>query len=475
MTERLPAFDRSSGLRLATALAGLALLAGCSLIPAYERPAAPVPAQFAGTADAAAGAVPAWQDYFPDPALHTLINAALDNNRDLRIALARVEEARGLAGIARADRFPTLDAQGSASRGRTPADLSGTGQARTSSRYDAALGVTAFELDFWGRVAALSEAARAQYLASDEAARSFRVSLIGDVATTWYQLAELVERERLAQETLTNRSDSLDLIRKRRDAGLATDLDVLAAESLVESVRAQWADLKRQRMQTENALSLLTGMSVTLPRPAEARRQPSLGELAPGLPSEVLLRRPDVRAAEQRLIAANANVGAARAAFFPRISLTGSLGTASAALSGLFDAGSGAWLFNPVLRFPLFDAGRTQANLDVAEARKNIAVADYEKTIQQAFREVADALAARATYGEQLSAQEANLRAQQTRFERVQAREQAGIASYLEVLDASRDAFTAEQALVTTRRQVLTAAVALYKALGGGVEERPAQ
>lgn len=459
--------------RLGASIVALALLGGCSLIPTYERPAAPVPEHFAGITDARASALPSWQDYFPDPALHTLINAALDNNRDLRIALARVEEARGLAGIARADRFPTLDAQGSGSRARTPADLTGLGQARTSSRYDVGLGVTAFELDFWGRVAALSEAARAQYLASDEAAKSFRVSLIGDVATTWYQLAELVERERLANDTLKNREDSLDLIRKRRDAGLATDLDVLAAESLVESLRAQWVDLKRQRMQTENALSLLTGMSVTLPAPTDASSQAAMSELAPGLPSEVLLRRPDVRAAEQRLIAANANVGAARAAFFPRISLTGNLGTASAALSGLFDAGSRAWLFNPVLRFPLFDAGRTQANLDVAQARKVVAVADYEKTIQQAFREVADALAARATYGEQLTAQEANLRAQKARFERVTAREQAGIANYLEVLDASRDTFTAEQSLVTTRRQVLTTAVALYKALGGGMEAGP--
>ncbi|MBS0312001.1 MAG: TolC family protein, partial [Proteobacteria bacterium] len=190
--------------------------------------------------------------------------------------------------------------------------------------------------------------------------------------------------------------------------------------------------------------------------------------LAPGLPSDVLLRRPDVRAAEQRLIASNANVGVARAAFFPRIALTGNLGTASSALSGLFDAGSQAWLFQPILTLPLFDAGRNRANLEVAEARKVQAVADYEKTIQQAFREVADALAARTTYAEQLDAQEANLRAIHARLERVKARERAGIASYLEVLDASRDAFSTEQALVTSRLQVLGAQVTLYKALGGG-------
>src|SRR3569832_511095 len=370
MTERK--FESGHALRAfrGAALITLAWLAGCSQIPAYQRPAAPVPQQFVAdmpTTD--------------DPALHTLIEAALANNRDMRIALARVEEARALAGVARADRFPTLEAQANANRTRTPADLSGVGVARTTSRYDVGLGVTAFELDFWGRVAALNEAARAQYLASDEAARSFRVSLIGDVAGTWYQLIELAERTRLADDTLKTREESLVLIRKRREAGLANDLDVLAAESLVESVRAQWADLKRQRAQTENALRLLAGMAVPLPETPGAARQTALAELVPGLPSDVLLRRPDVRAAEQRLIASNANVGVARAAFFPRIALTGNLGTASSALSGLFDAGSRAWLFQPILTLPLFDAGRNRANLEVAEARKIQAVADYEKTI----------------------------------------------------------------------------------------------
>ncbi|MBN8775003.1 MAG: efflux transporter outer membrane subunit [Thiobacillus sp.] len=317
-------------------------------------------------------------------------------------------------------------------------------------------------------MAALNEAARAQYLASDEAARSFRVSLVGDVAGNWFQLGALAGQTRLASDTLTTREDSLALIRKRRDAGLATDLDVLAAESLVESVRAQWADLKRQRTQAENALRLLTGMTAPIPGTAEMPDQTALAELAPGLPSDVLLRRPDVRAAEQRLIASNAQIGVARAAFFPRIALTGNFGTASSALSGLFDAGSQAWLFQPVLTLPLFDGGRNRANLEVAEARKVQAVADYEKTIQQAFREVADALAARTTYAEQLSAQEANLRVTRARLERVKAREQAGIASYLEVLDANRDAFSIEQARITSRLQWLSAQVTLYKALGGG-------
>ncbi len=472
MTER-KIFNILATEKMVWALLGtvaLASLAGCSLIPAYERPAAPVPEHFDGVTDITASPLSSWRDYFTDPSLRALIETALDHNRDLKIALARVEEARALAGIARADRFPTIDAQGSANRSRTPADLTGTGQASVASRYDVGLGVTAFELDFWGRVAALSESARAQYLATDEAAKSFRIGLISDVANTWLLFTELAERERLAAETLKTREESLAITRRRQDAGLASDLDVLTAEGLVESLRAQWVDLKRQRVQTENALRLLTGMAVTLPESTNLASQPAMAELALGLPSEVLLRRPDVRAAEQRLIAANANVGAARAAFFPSIALTANMGTASHDLSGLFDAGSKAWLFNPVLKLPLFDAGRTRANVDVAEARKVQAVADYEKTIQQAFLEVADALAAGSTFGEQVVAQEANLHAQQARLERVKAREQAGIANYLEVLDASRDAFNAEQALVSSHRQFLSAHVTLYKALGGGEE-----
>ena len=452
-------------------LAALALLAGCSFIPTYQRPAAPVPEHFAGVNDAKASALPGWREFYADPALHVLIDTALANNRDLRIGLARVEEARGMAGIARAERFPILNTQAARTATRTPSDVIGFSQARTIiRRNELSVVLPTFELDFWGRVAALNEAALAQYLASDEAAKSFQISLIGDVANTWFQLQELVERERLANATLSNRVESLDLIRKRRDAGLATDLDALTVESLTESTRAQGAELHRQRLQTENALNLLTGLAIQLPPVGEVSKQPALAELAPGLPSEVLLRRPDVRAAEQRLIAANANIGAARAAFFPRIALTASFGTASRDLSGLFGSGSQAWLFQPILSLPLFDGGRAQANLDVAQARKVAAVADYEKTIQQAFREVADALAARATYTDQLTALKTNLRSQQDRQKQVNARAAAGIATYLEVLDANREAFSAEQNLVTIRRQMLSTAVVLYKALGGGEE-----
>lgn len=449
----------------------LVLSSGCSLIPEYQRPAAPVPRHFPGATSPAETALPPWRDYFSDPVLQQLIEAALANNRNLRIAVARVQEARGLAGIARADRFPSVNAQASENASRTPSDILNSTQARTiSRRFDVGLALTAFELDFWGRTAALSEAAQAQYLATDEAARSFSISLIGDVAITWFQLSELGERERMTEEALRNREENIGLLRKRRDAGFANDLDVYAAESLVETLRVQLSELRRQRLQTENALRLLTGTTVALPVPADTVALPAIAELAPGLPSDVLLRRPDVRAAEQRLIAANANIGAARAAFFPRIALTAGYGTASRSLSGLFGAGSHAWSFQPVLTLPLFNAGGADANLDAVLARKTVAVADYEKTIQQAFSEVSDALAARSTYSEQLNAQLAGLRAQQERYRRVKAREEAGVANYLEVLDANRDVLNAAQSAVTLRRQVLSTAAALYKSLGGGAE-----
>ena len=446
-------------------LALVTALTGCTP-PPLARPEPPLPAAFPQTGESPTP-VPAWRDFYREPALQQLIEAALAHNRDLRVAAARVEEARALAGLARADRLPTLEAQTSANRTRLPRDLSGTGTSRIADRYDVGLGMTAFELDFWGRLAALDEAARAQYLASEEAQRAFRVGLIGEVALAWYQLGELAERQRLAEETLKNRSASLALLTKRREVGLASALEVLAAQGLVESVRGQLAELRRQRAQVENALALLTAHAVPLPPPLLT---PQAMRLTPGLPSETLLARPDVGAAEQRLLAAHANVVAARAAFFPRIVLTASIGTASAALSGLFDASSGAWLFQPVLRLPLFDSGRLEGGLDLAEARKVAAVADYERTVQQAFREVADALAARAAYAEEAQALERVLAAQRARLARVEARQRAGLGSYLEVLDAARDTFAAEQALVTARRLLLSSEAVLYKALGGGAQ-----
>ncbi len=458
-------------MRKAAVLALCAALAGCSLMPEYRRPEPPVPARWAQPASEAGQRATgiAWRDFFPDARLRALIDLALEHNRDLRIAVARVEEARAQFGIVRADRLPAIDLAASGSLARTPAELSVSRQAVTGERYDVGFSVPSFELDFWGRVKSLDEAARASYLATEEARRALRLSLIADVADAYLALLEMEERSRLARATVATRERARLMVTRRRDVGLAGELDVLQAGAALELARAELANLERQREAAANALVLLTGREPPeLPPGRTLADQAIVTELAAGVPSEVLLDRPDVLAAEQRLKAANADIGAARAAFLPRISLTAGLGTASGALAGLFAAGSGAWSFQPVLRLPLFDAGRTGAAADLAQARSLVAVAQYEKTIQQAFREVADLLAARTHLAAQL---QAGIAAQQTQAQRLslaQSRYAAGISSYLEVLDAQRDAFAAEQATVQARRATLAAAARLYEALGGG-------
>lgn len=446
------------------------LVAGCSFMPDYQRPAAPVAEQWSAKADGARRAAGLdWRDFLPDPRLQALVAAALEHNRDMRIAIARIEEARALHGIARADRFPALDIGASRNAARTPGELTSSGRATTSQRYDVALSVTAFELDFWGRVKSLDAAAQASFLATEEAQRAFRLSLIADVANSYFTQLEMAERTALARATAETRAETRSLVAKRREVGLAGDLDYLAADGAYQAAAGELASLERQQAAADNALTLLVGkLPAELPAGRRLTDQGVVPDLAAGIPSDVLTHRPDVLAAEQRLIAANANIGAARAAFLPKILLTASLGTASKALAGLFDAGSGAWAFQPVLRYPLFDMGRTAANEDLAVARKDIAVAEYEKTVQQAFREVADLLVAREKLAGQLKAQEAYEQAQAERARLVDARLKAGVGSYLEVLDAQRDLFSAQQGAVQTRRALLTAAVQLYKALGGG-------
>jgi multidrug efflux system outer membrane protein len=450
--------------------AAVLALSGCSFVPTHERPAAPVAASWPAPAagqQALAGLT--WQRMLPDPRLHALIQAALEHNRDLRIAVARVEEARALYGIARADGLPTLNLNASRSVARTPGDLNASGRSQTSRRNDLALGVAAFELDFWGRVKSLSEAARAAFLATGEAQAAFRLSLVADVAQAYLGVRELDERLALTRATLENRKEWRFLMQKRRDAGLAGDLELLAANGAFEAVRAELAALERSRAQAANALALLVGNEPqNLPAGRRLGEQGMVLDIAVEAPAEALLYRPDVRAAELKLIAANANIGAARAAFLPRIGLNLGFGLAGASLSGVFDGGSGAWSFVPSLALPLFDGGRIQSGVDVAEARKVLAVAEYEKTIQQAFREVADILAARDQLAEQLNAQEAAETAQAARLKLVTARYQAGASNYLEVLDAQRDAYAAQQGTLQTRRALLASAAQLYKALGGG-------
>jgi len=457
----------------------ITVLAGCSLSPFYERPALPTAAVYPGVNGAATQttlgiAQLGWREFFTDAGLRELIAQALVNNRDLRIAVQRVEEARGLYGIQRADRLPNISAGATGSRVRVPADLSYTGSAVTSDQYEATLNLNTWELDFWGRVRNLTTAALEAYLATEEARRAVAISLVEQIANTYLLERELDERIAIAQQTLISREDSYRIARRRYEVGYASKLDAVQAETLLNQARADLAALMRQRDQNRNALTLLVGVPLTdfETRPLSLIEAGFVREISVGLPSDLLINRPDILAAEHQLKVANANIGAARAAFFPRIVLTGNFGTASAELSGLFAAGSAIWSFSPSLTLPIFDGGRNRANLDVSAARRNLAVADYERTIQGAFREVSDALAERHWLTEQVAAQQATLAAQIERARLAWLRYQNGAAPYLEVLDAERDRFVAEQALVQVRRALLGSSVNLYAALGGGTAHK---
>ncbi len=455
---------------LTTAIAG-AVLAGCgSLTPSYERPAAPVPAQFTTLgADSAAVAAPdlAWQDFFQDARLKELITLALENNRDLRVAALNLEQTRAQWQVRRADEVPTIGVGATGSR--APNANGGI-----STSYSAGFTITSFEADFFGRLRKLSESAQAQLLASMESRKTVQISLIASVASSYLSLLADDAQLRLARDTLASREQSLGLTQLTFKHGVRSGLELRQAESLVESAKVTLAQLERQRALDLNALNLLVGQPLAdaalaeLPAGLPLTRQGLIGVVPSGLPSEVLLRRPDVRAAEQQLLAANANIGAARAAFLPRITLTTSLGTASSEFSGLFRSGSYGWSFAPQLILPIFDGGRNQANLDAAQIGREIAVAQYQKAIQVAFREVADALATRATLADQLRAQSAQAVAEQGRLELVELRYQQGTANAFERLDAERSSFAVRQAVVQLQLQQAQSLVAVYKTLGGG-------
>ncbi|CAG1015152.1 Outer membrane protein OprM [Burkholderiaceae bacterium] len=452
-------------------LAAALLASGCmSLAPRHERPAPPVAERFAGDVEVPAGGPVAselaWQDFFGDERLRRLIGIALANNRDLRIAVLNIEQARAVHQIRRADEWPTVGAGVSASRQpNTNRSVGGI-----TSLYTVGLAVTAYELDFFGRVRSLSDAALAQYLATEEARKTAQMSLVASVATGYLNLLADDALLDVTRRALATREESLKLTKLKFDHGAASEIDFRQAESLVESARVALAQQTRQRALDQNALVLLLGqpLPADLPPGLPAADQRLAAELPAGLPSEVLIRRPDVRAAEQQLIAANANIGAARAAFFPRISLTGSVGTASSELDGLFKSGSLAWSVAPQALLPIFDAGRNRANLEVAQVNRKIAVVQYERAIQSAFREVSDALAGRATLGEQLRAQQAQTRAEEARFRLADLRYRNGVASYLDVLDAQRALFASQQALVQTQALQAQNLVTLYRVLGGG-------
>jgi NodT family efflux transporter outer membrane factor (OMF) lipoprotein len=460
-----------------TPLALALVLTGCvNLAPKYERPAAPVAAAFptvegtVGSGNPVANEAPAniaWQRFFTDPRLQQLISLALANNRDLRVSVLNIEQARAAYQIQRAARLPTISAVANENRVTT----GGEGNAVTTT-YQAGLAMSAFEIDLFGRVRNLSQAALAQFLATEEARKTVQISLIAQVANTYLTLLADEELLALVQQTLKTREESLRLTRLRFENGVSSKLDLQQAVSLVETARTTLAQAQRQRAQDLNLLTLLVGQPIPDNLPAGATlATTNLPDLPAGLPSDLLTSRPDIRAAEQQLVAANANIGAARANYFPRISLTATAGSASKELSSLFKSGSFGWTFAPQAVLPIFDYGARRAGVESAKAGRDIAVAQYERSIQTAFREVADALAGQATYSEQLRAQQAVAAAETDRFNLSDLRYRSGTASYLDLLDAQRSLFTAQQQAIQANLLRLQNQVTLYRVLGGGWSE----
>jgi multidrug efflux system outer membrane protein len=464
-----------------------ALLSGCvNLAPRYTQPAAPVPAAWASAPAGPAAAVPAardlgWREFFVDARLRGVVELTLANNRDLRVAALNIERARAQYGVTRAGAFPSIGLGAGGSRARTPGSVSASGQARIATQYNVNLAMTSYELDLFGRVSNLSDAALESFFATEDARRGTQLSLVAEVATAWLVLATDQQRLQLARDTLTTRQKSYDLIKRSYDLGAQSGLALAQAQTTVDTARADAAAFDSQVEQSRNALNLLAGTTVPaelLPPPIAAMAQaPAAQLLAPPaeLPSSVLQQRPDVLAAEHALRASNANIGAARAAFYPRITLTGSAGTASNSLSGLFADGSAAWNFAPSISLPIFDGGINRANLGVAQAQQQIQLSSYEKTLQVAFREVADALAARRTLGERLAAQQSLVAATTRAFELSDALFRSGGAAYLDVLDAQRALYTAQQSLISLQLTEQTNRLTLYKVLGGGWRETTEQ
>lgn len=514
MTRHTPKLHRASLVALACAL-----LAGCNLAPRYQTPALPVPDAVTPTlalpqsaAAASAGAVPLaqdgpmqWQDFVQEPRLRELVSMTLQNNRDLRVAVLAIERARAQYGVTQADRLPTVNAAGAGSRARTADDLTTAGRANTSGQYSATLGFSSYEIDFFGRVRNLNDAALQEFFRVLENRRSVQLSLVAEVINAWLLVDADARRLQLARETLRTRQHALQLTRRAYELGAASALVLAQAQSSADTARVDAAALASQLARSRNALTLLAGAPVPdalLPgsvaatsidmgtdtgvdAPNDTGATASQGRAAvpalavpaapatvllgvpAHLPSSALLQRPDVRAAEHALQGATANIGAARAAFFPSITLTASVGTASNELSGLFGGGNGTWSFAPQIRLPIFDAGRNQSSLRVAETTQGTAVAQYEKTVQTAFREVADALADRATLDERLAAQQSLVAATQRTLELSDARYRLGADSYLAVLDAQRQLYAAQQAQITLQLAEQVNRVTLYKVLGG--------
>ncbi len=446
-------------------LAAALALTGCTMIPKYERPVAPVAAQYPWTTEAKAGPAAsdiAWQNFFADERLKKLIELALANNRDFRVTMLNVEQSRAQYRITRSASFPSVNGGGSFTRSHA-ADV-------TSDQWSASLGTTAYELDLFGRVRSLNKQALEKYFATEEAQRSEQISLVAEVADEYFTLRQVEEQLQLARQTLAVVQESYDLNKATFDAGAANELDLRTAEGQVQTAKINVLTYERQRAQAENYLVLLVGqpLPADMPAPMAFNDTNLLAEIPAGLPSELVQRRPDILEAEHTLKAANANIGAARAAFFPTIKFTGSVGTTSDEFSKLFGSGTGVWSFSPQVTVPIFTGGQNLADLDAAKISTRIEVANYEKAIQTAFREVADALVANSSYAAQIDAQAALINAQQIRFNLANVRYRNGEDTYLNVLSAQQDLYSAQQGLLQAQFNKLASQISLYQALGGG-------
>lgn len=461
--------------KLAAAVAFALALSGCSMAPVYERPATPAPQEYpaASQPDSTARAsLPDWENFILLPSLRSLVASALTHNRDLRQALLNVESARAQYGIERSNRLPSINANGAMDRQRIAKQPSQTPQAGVQSTYRADVGLSAFEIDLFGRVRNLSEAALQEYLATEEASRTVRITLIASVSEAYLRYSTAEARMALTQQTLSAREKSLELVQMRGQLGSATELDMQEALGLLEQARIEQSRIERERLQARYALQLLVGEDqLNAALTAASVEENLFQEVSAGLPSSLLTRRPDILAAEHRIKARNASIGAARAAFFPRITLTGNLGTAGPELSDLFSAGSRTWQFLPQVSLPIFSGGRNKANLELANLRKESSIVDYEKAVQTAFTEVADALASRTTLLQQIDSQKRLVGTTAKTLTLAELRYQSGVDSHLRYLDAQRADFSNRLALLDTWQALQVSRIQLYKSLGGSEKQ----